>query len=117
MFIIGQVPPDHAPCPALQSSHRHMRSASRCQPGRIATCSIHRSLASSTLNMDTGVISIAECMLQDVASHAIPEVNSSGYQLDLSQVRPAGGHVNNDWSHMSLHAQQTRDRSDCIESG
>ena len=65
-----------------------MRSASRCQPGCIATCSIHRFLASSTLNTDTGVISIAECM-QDVASHAIPEVNSSGYQLDLSQVRPA----------------------------
>jgi hypothetical protein len=33
-------------------------------------------------------------MLQDVASHAIPEVNSSGYQLDLSEVRPAlAGHA------------------------
>ena len=32
-------------------------------------------------------------MLQDVASHAIPEVNSSGYQLDLSEVMPALGQV------------------------
>lgn len=32
------------------------------------------------------MLSIADVVLQGVASHAIPEVNSSGYQLDLSEV-------------------------------
>ena len=40
------------------------------------------------------MLSIADFVLQGVASHAIPEVNSSGYQLDLSEVPAAlAGHV------------------------